>query len=153
MRFTYSYRKMPKIFANSGDTDQTPHSVASDLGLHCLPIILLLGSRLQWVKVMVDKLTLALGCPWASCFHWLISISAMKTLIRLHGWVFIDHICQKVHLFSCFASYKTITMILGYVLCTLYLFPTTVMYLGLWCHRFGVYQWQGNLSHISWVYR
>ena len=26
------------IFANSGDTDQTPHSAASDLGLHCLPI-------------------------------------------------------------------------------------------------------------------
>ena len=26
------------IFANSGDTDQMPHSAASDLGLHCLPI-------------------------------------------------------------------------------------------------------------------
>ena len=25
-------------FANSGDPDQTPHSAASDLGLHCLPI-------------------------------------------------------------------------------------------------------------------
>ena len=24
--------------ANSGDPDQTPHSVASDLGLHCLPM-------------------------------------------------------------------------------------------------------------------
>ena len=24
--------------ANSGDPDQSPHSVASDLGLHCLPI-------------------------------------------------------------------------------------------------------------------
>ena len=24
--------------ANSGDTDQTPHSVASDLGLHYLPM-------------------------------------------------------------------------------------------------------------------
>ena len=24
--------------ANSGDPDQTPHSVAFDLGLHCLPI-------------------------------------------------------------------------------------------------------------------
>ena len=24
--------------ANSGDPDQTPRSVASDLGLHCLPI-------------------------------------------------------------------------------------------------------------------
>ena len=32
---------MAKLFANSGDPDQTPHSAASDKGLHCLPIILL----------------------------------------------------------------------------------------------------------------
>ena len=42
---------MAKLFANSGDFDQTPHSVASDLGLHCLPMALLGVSRLQWVKV------------------------------------------------------------------------------------------------------
>ena len=29
---------MAKLFANSGDLDQMPHSAASDLGLHCLPI-------------------------------------------------------------------------------------------------------------------
>ena len=29
---------MIELFANSGDPDQTPHSVASDLGLHCLPV-------------------------------------------------------------------------------------------------------------------
>ena len=29
---------MAKLFANSGDPDQMPRSVASDLGLHCLPI-------------------------------------------------------------------------------------------------------------------
>ena len=28
---------MAELFANSGDPDQTPCSVASDLGLHCLP--------------------------------------------------------------------------------------------------------------------
>ena len=50
MRFRYFYRKKAKLFANSGDPDQTPHSVASDLGLHCLPITLLGVSRLQWVK-------------------------------------------------------------------------------------------------------
>ena len=50
MRFTYSYRKMAKLFANIGDPDQMPRSAASDLGLHCLPITLLLVSRLQWVK-------------------------------------------------------------------------------------------------------
>ena len=41
---------MDKLFANSGDPDQTPHSAASDLGLHCLPFTLLGVSRLQWVK-------------------------------------------------------------------------------------------------------
>ena len=41
---------MAKLFANSGDPDQTPHSAASDLGLHCLPVTLLRISRLQWVK-------------------------------------------------------------------------------------------------------
>ena len=31
---------MANLFANSEDADQTPHSAASDLGLHCLPVIL-----------------------------------------------------------------------------------------------------------------
>ena len=30
--------KMVKLFANSGNPDQMLPSVASDLGLHCLPI-------------------------------------------------------------------------------------------------------------------
>ena len=34
MSFTYSYRKMAKQFANSGDPDQTQRSTASDLGLY-----------------------------------------------------------------------------------------------------------------------
>ena len=29
---------MVVLFANSGDPDQMPHSAASDLGLHCLPV-------------------------------------------------------------------------------------------------------------------
>ena len=41
---------MVELYANRGDTDQMPHIVASDLGLHCLPITLLGISRLQWVK-------------------------------------------------------------------------------------------------------
>ena len=41
---------MAKLFANSGDPDQTPRSAASDLALHCLPITLLRVSRIQWVK-------------------------------------------------------------------------------------------------------
>ena len=46
---------MAKLFANSGDPDQTPHSAASDLGLHCLPITLLRVSRLQWVKTAQEN--------------------------------------------------------------------------------------------------
>ena len=41
---------MAKLFANSEDPDQTPHSAASDLGLHCLSITLLGVSPLQWAK-------------------------------------------------------------------------------------------------------
>ena len=41
---------MVELFANSGDADQMPRSVASDLGLHCLPITFLGVSGLQWVK-------------------------------------------------------------------------------------------------------
>ena len=41
---------MAKLFANSEDPDQVPHSAASDLGLHCLPVTLLWVSRLQWVN-------------------------------------------------------------------------------------------------------
>ena len=38
MWFRNSYRKMIELFANSGESDQTPRSVASDMGLHHLPI-------------------------------------------------------------------------------------------------------------------
>ena len=43
---------MIELFSHSEDSDQMPHSAASDMGLHCLlKINTLLGvSRLQWVK-------------------------------------------------------------------------------------------------------
>ena len=41
---------MIELFANSGDPDYTPHSAASDLGLRCLPVTLLVVSSLQVVK-------------------------------------------------------------------------------------------------------
>ena len=40
---------MAEVFEDSEDPDQTSRSVASDMGLHCLPITLLGVSRLQWV--------------------------------------------------------------------------------------------------------
>ena len=46
---------MAKLFANSGDPDQMLHSVASDLGLHCLQITLLRVSRLKWVDPSEQK--------------------------------------------------------------------------------------------------
>ena len=41
---------MEILFANNVDPDQTPHYVASDLSLHCLPMTLLRVSRRQRVK-------------------------------------------------------------------------------------------------------
>ena len=40
-------------FANNGDPDQTPHSSASDLDLHCLRNTLLGVSKLKWVNEVV----------------------------------------------------------------------------------------------------
>ena len=35
------------MLANNEDPDQTPHNVASDLGLHCLPMTLLRGFQVR----------------------------------------------------------------------------------------------------------
>ena len=37
--------EIPIFHANSVDPDQTPHSAASDLGLHCLSVSLLRDAR------------------------------------------------------------------------------------------------------------
>ena len=44
---------MVGLFANSRDPDQMPHSVVSDLGLHCWPVTFLGISGLQWVNILV----------------------------------------------------------------------------------------------------
>ena len=56
MRYSYFQRKMAEVFANSEDPDQTPRFAASDLGLHCLPITLLVVSRLQWVNITTSEI-------------------------------------------------------------------------------------------------
>ena len=48
MRFRYSKRKKAKLFANSEDPDKMPHSVASDLGLHCLPVTVLVSEKTKF---------------------------------------------------------------------------------------------------------
>ena len=42
------------LFANSGEPDQTPHFVASDLVLHCLPMSHKKDARLLWVECMMN---------------------------------------------------------------------------------------------------
>ena len=42
---------MVEHLANSGDPDPMPHSLASDLGLHCFPVTLLGVSSLQWIII------------------------------------------------------------------------------------------------------
>ena len=43
--------------ANSGDPDQTLHSVVSDLGLHCLPMSHKKDARHIWVKKAIILLS------------------------------------------------------------------------------------------------
>ena len=45
---------MEILLANTVHPDQTPHNVASDLGLHCLPMALLRVSRQEWVNYTDD---------------------------------------------------------------------------------------------------
>ena len=42
--------EISELHANNVDPDQMPHSVASDLDLHCLPMSLLWDASLIWVK-------------------------------------------------------------------------------------------------------
>ena len=67
---------MAEAFANSEDPDQMPHSVASDLGLHCLPVTLLGVSRLQYIKFNIH-----MAIPWPSYPVLLCSNSADAFLV------------------------------------------------------------------------
>ena len=44
-------REIPVFNANSVDPDQTPHYVASDLGLYCLQRFHLWDAKLKWVNI------------------------------------------------------------------------------------------------------
>ena len=48
--------EVPVFHANSVYPDQMPHSAASNLGLHCLPITLLRGSQLKWVNIWPEDI-------------------------------------------------------------------------------------------------
>ena len=44
------FKEFPLFNANTVDPDQTPRSVASDLGLHCLVMSLLWDAMPKWIK-------------------------------------------------------------------------------------------------------
>ena len=44
------YGNFSELNATGADPDQTPRSVASDLGLHRLPMFLLWDARLKWAN-------------------------------------------------------------------------------------------------------
>ena len=44
--------EIPVLNANSVDPDQTPRYAASDLGLHCLPMLLLWDARHKFVNAL-----------------------------------------------------------------------------------------------------
>ena len=59
--------KHVELFANSGDHDQTPHSAASDLGLHRLLVTHLGVSSLKWVnlyKINILPWLLSFSCAY-----------------------------------------------------------------------------------------
>ena len=69
---------MDKLFANSGDPDQTPRSVESDLGLHCLEITLLRVSRLQWVNAQKTDGWTAFSSGYSMIPHGQIRLSSVS---------------------------------------------------------------------------
>ena len=66
--------------ANSGDPDETPHSVASDLGLHCLPMSHKKDARHIWVKMQLFCYRIRVPEIWeVDCCNNLPSESALRT--------------------------------------------------------------------------
>ena len=66
--FTFLFKFQLNILsANSGDTDQTPHSMVSDLGLHCLPIFVNHQSKPMLLMVMWSKLDPSFQYSQQSC--------------------------------------------------------------------------------------
>ena len=66
--------------ANRGDPDQMPHSVASDLGLHCLPMSHKKDARHIWVKLQSFCYLIRVPEIWeVDCLSNLPSESALGT--------------------------------------------------------------------------
>ena len=86
-----------------------PHSAASDLGLHCLPVTLLGVSRLQWVNYIGKFTAESFRCVFTNTVEILhtctliISIDIIKTrfLVKICLFQFIKNIMLFIVVFSC----------------------------------------------------
>ena len=78
---------MAKLFANCGYPDQTSSSVASDLGLHCLPVTCMRVSRLRWVNSITyyrDQTWFFMH--WKACWPWLCLLNLLHKWKYLQAW-------------------------------------------------------------------
>ena len=71
------FKEIPVFNSNSVDPDQTPHSAASDLGLHCLPMSLLLDARLKWVDVENQGQTVATFTRYNNDIEWAVRVCVL----------------------------------------------------------------------------
>ena len=96
-----------KLNANSVDPDQTPRSVASDLGLHCLPTSLLWSARLKLFRLLtVPRLFLCSGSPVHNdvCNRVVLSFSSLYLSVSQEGCAsLVGHFLARLcYIFYCF---------------------------------------------------
>ena len=90
---------MVNLFANSADLDQTSRSAAPDLGLHCLPIVLLRVSRLQWLKITKGTYAVTNGFDYnvtiSNIQQWLRFLYLMEAVILSFNtlWMLLAFLC------------------------------------------------------------
>ena len=90
-----------ELKANSAHPDQTPRSVASDLGLHYFPMSLLWDARLKWVKVTL-RFHIS-SVPGKCCALWLWpafpgTSKFWKRYLNQWAWCkYISKICRKYY--------------------------------------------------------
>ena len=92
---------MAKLFANSGDPDQTPQNAASDLGLHCLPLTLLRVTRLQWVNPCPAEPGYTLHLQTVKIqISWLLKkpIDLDLHCLTLSMWIYSNNLDQVIRL-------------------------------------------------------
>ena len=81
---------------NTVDPDQTPHDVVSNLGLHCLPMVLLRVSK--WYYKAITRLTSYVTIK-VSLFYSILSHNLRRSSGQ-HRWICNDPF-QPRHVFSC----------------------------------------------------